>query len=285
MKNQIKSFLEKINVDDTSISSILNNLTMLKNNNIFDDFIKIVDSYNSIHINHETLFQKIKEFELTNRLNEYEYDLLFVICLFLKLRKFYEKYKVDENIFWNTALDIKYKLVECQMVKKITGTFVLKWFFGFMAMTRFAFGRLQFEQTKTNFTYPGINQNDDAIAIHIPRSGEPLTNELVEESINKATQFFKRGVDGKLIFKCESWLLFPKTIEFVRENSNIALFAQRFTIVRTRYDDDYHELWRLFDCEIKDIDKLPNDSMLRKKYINLMKNNEKIGESLGFFIY
>ena len=75
------------------------------------------------------------------------------------MEKVYEEYlnsddrvvAIDDTIFYNTMLDLRYKLEECKLVHNQIGTFVPKWYKGFFEMKIFALGRLQFEINHTWF--------------------------------------------------------------------------------------------------------------------------------------
>jgi hypothetical protein len=69
----------------------------------------------------------------------------------------------------------------------------------------------------------------------------------------------------------------------LKDGSNLRLFMDDFDVIEFGYDPDYSERWRLFDCLEEDFDKLPNDSSLRRAYIDLMKRGDKMGWGYGVF--
>ena len=65
-------------------------------------------------------------------------------------------------------------------------------------------------------------------------------------------------------------------------DSNILKFINDYTLVKTGQYENYSELWRLFDCEIKeDFGLLPQDTSLRREYVSLMLRKEKSGWGFG----
>ncbi len=218
------------------------------------------------------------------------HTLLF-ICLSRRLRERYREQGIADDIWQDTMLDLKYKLIECHLVHGIWGTFVAKWNDGFFNMTRFALGRLQFELKPFGYTYEkdGVTLTPDSLVIntHIPRSEQPLNRESVREAYAKAAQFFKKQLQGAPVaFYCSSWLLFEKHCEMLKPTSNIYRFMKDFDIVDTGEYQDYTEVWRLFDkFYAGDPDGMPADSSLRRAYIDLMKRKEKTGWCKCLFHY
>ena len=204
------------------------------------------------------------------------------------LEKLYRENGYSNELFHNTMLDIKYKLIECHLVKGIWGTFVSPWFEEFFYLNRFCFSILQFELAPFEIEYQDekniIHFNTPSINIHIPRTGKKMYKELIDKSINEAYEFYKNKFNNKVLFKCHSWLLFPRNLDYLSSDSNIRYFYSLYNIIDTQYFSSYSETWRLFDCEYIILDKLPNDTSLRRGYIDLIKNNEKIGYSFGYFI-
>ena len=218
------------------------------------------------------------------------HGLLFA-CLSRRLRFRYREQGIDDGIWKNTMLDLKYKAVECRLVQGVWGTFVAKWNEGFFNMTRFALGRLQFELKPFGHEYTknGVVLTPDSPVIntHIPRSEQPLTRESVQAAYALAAEFFKERLQGAPVaFYCSSWLLFDRHHEMLKPESNIRRFVEDFDIVETGEYKDYGEVWRLFDKRYTgDPDGMPVDTSLRRAYVALMKRGEKTGFGKGVFLY
>ena len=84
-------------------------------------------------------------------------------------------------------------------------------------------------------------------------------------------------------------------IKTVAEQSNVNEFTT-YTLflicilqpLKKLYENkDYTELWRLYDCEVKDkdINTLPTDTSLGRNFIEYMKTGKKIGYGHGIYIY
>ncbi len=224
-------------------------------------------------------------------IHEYTAGMLLFLCLAKTLLKRYQARDIDEQIFWDSMMDLRYKLEECRLVKGKVGSFVCTWFPGFFKMTRFALGRLQFDLTalKAPVTVNGITlpEGTSALGVHIPRSETPLDHSEVKKSYAKAAKFFAKEFEGKpIVFFCSSWLLDPWILTVLSPNSNITAFYKDFTIVNSGTYEGYSELWRLFDCEVtNNPTSLPRNSSLRRAYAERIEHGKPIGWGQGIFVY
>lgn len=223
--------------------------------------------------------------------HEYSANLIFFILLFEQLNVYYLEKGYSQKLFDDSALDIRYKLDECYLVKGIYGTFVPFWYFGFLTLDKFTLNRLQFRIIKypVNKTIDGIflDENTEYIDVHIPRTGTRLDHDEVLKSYDLAVEFFttRFGIK-KAIFFCSSWLLYPENLTILNENSNLAQFIKDYTIVSVNEYKDYSEVWRLFDKDFDgNPDNLPADSSLRRAYIDWIKQGKKTGGAIGVFVY
>ena len=221
-------------------------------------------------------------------IHSYTAELLIFLCLTKYLREEYEKRGVDISIFENTVLDLRYKTEECKLVKGIVGSFVAEWFFKFFDMTRFALGRLQFQIIALGHTYEkdGITLTPETkvIDVHIPRSLQPLDEKSCDEAFAQAKAFFADEVGEICAFVCHSWLLFPEHETILSHESNVYKFMKRFDIIKSGYSHSRGDLWRLFDTDEKDPEKLPADTSMRRAYVSHLKNGGKTGWGFGVFL-
>lgn len=222
-------------------------------------------------------------------INEYTTDLLIYICLTRHAKKVYEEHGISEEIYKNSMLDLKYKLEECKLVKGVIGTFVVSWFGGFFNLTRFALGRLQFEVIPFGKVYEKdgkrLSPESRVINVHIPRSGAPLTREACENAFAQAKTLFQNEVDSNIAFVCESWLLYPENRDILPKHTNTYKFMELFDIIDFKLYKNNDDLWRLFDTDERNPDRLPADSSMRRAYIEHLKCGGKTGEGYGVFFY
>ena len=220
-------------------------------------------------------------------LHEYTAELLIFICMSRRLKREYEARSIDDEIFHNSMLDLKYKLDECKLVKGIVGSFVAFWFMGFFDLTRFALGRLQFEMVNFGHSYDKnglvLTPESRVINVHIPRTGTPLDKESCDEAFARAKAFFAKETGEICAFVCSSWLLYPEHEKMLSPKTNVYKFMKRFDVFRSGTSKTRGDLWRLFDTDEKRWDKLPADTSLRRAYVEHLKNGGQVGWGYGVF--
>ena len=293
MKSYLKEFLEKFDYPTDSREAFLKALDKINSNQksaeLFNDNLKLYSrNYNC---DFEPIFEACDEISYISDIHEYTVKLLQLICMTKYTLDHYISAGYDENLWYETMLDLKYKLIECKLIKHIDGTFVASWLSGFLKLSRFAFGRLQFEivECKYNYTKDSkiINTGDPAINIHIPRSETPLTPESCDDACSRAKEFFKDNFKTTPVaFVCSSWLLFPENRNYLGEKSNILKFMNRFDILKVDYydDGDYSQMWRLFDMDYTgNPDDLPGDTSFRRAYKEHIKSGKPLGTAYGIF--
>lgn len=223
--------------------------------------------------------------------HSYTVRLLAFICMSRRLRELYCEKGFDLAVWHNSMLDLKYKLIECKMIKGIYGSFVASWFDRFFNMTRFALGRLQFEVVPFKHAYEKdgkrLAPDSPVINVHIPRTETPLDRQSCLDAYAMARAFFKDSFqETPMAFVCGSWLLFEKLRELLPETANIIRFMNDYDVIETTYakEGDYAGIWTIFgmDCP-EELDELPEDSTLRRRYKAYLKDGGCHGRGFGVF--
>jgi len=241
------------------------------------------------------LVETMKGIAAQANVHEYTGNLILFICLSRRLKKYFEEAGMEEEVWFDTMADLKWKLFECKNVYHIWGNFTPSSYDKYYGMWDFGIGRLQFELLRFGAYYEKdgviLTPDSQVINVHIPRTGTRLDLRQVEESYTKASIFFRKFFpeifDGKpIIFVCHSWLLFLKNLEVLSPQSNIAQFIADYDIFEQGEFEDYSQVWRLFDCAYDgDVEKLPQDSSLRRAYADWIRRGEKIGWGYGVYVY
>ncbi len=178
--------------------------------------------------------------------------VLMLICA-ARLKEIYPSKGLSEDLYWETMQDLRYKLLECQKVRGVWGTFVPYWFHRFFLCERFQLGRLQYEEVP--FTYSDglgiVEKGDKVLNCHIP-SGGKLSRELVIASLKRAYQFYgEHLINGVLPVVCNSWLLYEPLSEVFQDSRNVMDFRAMFTVVENKQDEKNEDFWRVFNTEYR----------------------------------
>ena len=226
--------------------------------------------------------------------NEYTMDFIFILNCVPILKKRYEDAGIDEKIFHDSADDFRCKLIECIDCEEVPGTFVAGWNDGAFKMKRFAYGRFQYELCTYNWENDFVTScgkvlkvGDTYVNFHIPSSGIPLTDEVRLASYKEAYKHYKHLFpDGKVIFGCGSWLLYPRHREFLPPHSNILKFMDDFEIVGSAEKVGFPNGWRVFG-KYSDLpyDQLPRDTSLRRAYADWLIDGNSGGDAFGVFVF
>ncbi len=220
-------------------------------------------------------------------IHRYTTELLIFICLSAHLKELYIESNIDLGIYYNTMLDLKYKLWECKAVKGIVGSFVAFWFDRFFKLERFALGRLEFEVDRFGRHYERdghtLTPDSYAINVHIPRTLTHLTPDSCDEAFSMAKSFFGDKVDDPTPFICHSWMLYPDNRYILPEDNNVHSFMSRFDIFEFADDPKIEDLWRLFDTDEKNPDLLVGDTRMKRAYIARLREGKPLGWGQGVF--
>lgn len=289
MRSYIDSFMRLCEYPDDARKCLLDAYDKITS--IGDGLCNLVAEYEADYkIDYEAALSKMKEISLESGVHEYTGALLLFICYTRGLRAHYEREGISLDLFLPTVLDLRYKLDECQCVYGIVGSFVAKLFAGFFNLTRFALGRLQFEIVEFGGEYDNgeikLTPESRVINVHIPRTLTPLDRKSTLESYRLAAEFFAPKLNGSIVFTCNSWLLFPRHKEMLKDGSNILEFMNDYDPVASGEYSNYNEIWRLFD-KIYDGDPshLPADSSLRRAYVEIISRGERTGWGKGVFAF
>lgn len=241
--------------------------------------------------NYPAMIEDVRALADTLSIHRHTLEMLLFLALGKKLRARYAERGIDESIYYDSLMDLRYKLEECRLVHGTVGSFVSLWFSGFYTLARFALGRLQFEMTtlKAPYTVGGetLPEGSKAINIHIPRTGTRLYHDEVLASYRRAAETFADAFgDAPILFTCHSWMLDPWHAEVLAPESNMVQFLRDFALVERGDYDDYKEAWRLFDCLVgDDPDVLPADTTLRRAYVEKMRRGQPTSWGRGVFIW
>lgn len=283
----LESILRRLKFSNDCKTEVLFAYKKIKNKN---EINKVLKQYKNEDINFTKVMESWQPLLKKYKINQYLGDLLFCLLLCEKQEELYRKRGLSNALFIETMQDLRYKAIECKLVKHKWGLFVTPWYGSFFKLRLFSLGRLQFEVYTFLVNYDSKNVHLKAgqpcLNVHIPRNGEPLDISECKKSISRAKKLFRPYFKNYILFSCDSWLLFNKTLEFASKDSNIYKFSKFFKIIKTiPVKNQSEEMWRLFDDDTSNLTKLKADTSLRRKYLKYLKQGGKIGLGLGYFIY
>ncbi len=288
MRAYLQDFFAEFGYDPTDAAYLLNAYDRILDNAeakaLFDGAIAAYEA--NADCDYNALNADTKKAARLVGVHNHTTDLLLYICLSKKLRERYAERSIDDAIWHDSMLDLRYKLEECKLVRGVRGMFVAFWMPGWFKLTRFALGRLQFEAVDFGREYQKdgitLEKQSKVLNMHIPRSGQPLSKAAYEDSFARAKAFFKDTFpgDNPVPFVCHSWLLYPKMTEFVSESSNVLRFMKEFEILSWD-DSDGESLWCLFDTAERNPDRLPTDTTLRRAFAERLKSGGRVGWGYG----
>ncbi len=220
---------------------------------------------------------------------DYTADLLILLCLVPRAREYYREHGIGDDVFFDSFSDLKFKEVECRLIKGFPGPFVFSWEILFFKLALFSMGRLQFELVPFGNYYSKdgktLRPKSTVLNTHIPRTGTKLYPAECDAAFNKALEFFRADLSADPAAICSSWLLFPPHREFLKPGSNLLSFMDRFDLLGWGYASTYDSIWRLFDTDEKNPDRLPADTSFRRAYIDYFKKGGRFGSGKGVFFF
>ncbi len=291
-RTYLENFLEIQNYPTSAKTEILVFFDTVQNNSIAKNCVETLEkAYRTdMRFDFSVLHTETEEVANGTGLNLYALRLLVLIAFTEILKDYYEEFNISSEIWFDTVKDILYKAKECFLLHGVWGVCTKGWYMGFYNLSRFAFGRLQFEVGKfgrnyrdeTHVVYP----TDYVLNVHIPRTETKLDKAEVNASYEKASKFFSKILRKDFTpFVCHSWLLYRVTVKLAGNGSNIEKFASDYDLFEEGMNGDYSEIWRLFDTLYQgDLDALPKDSSLRRKYIEHFKKGGSFGYGYGIYI-
>lgn len=220
---------------------------------------------------------------------EYTAELIMFLLFTKKLKERYDQRGISEEIFNATVNDFRYQMQVCKQVRGIIGTECADWCMGFIRMTRFGIGRFQYEITNFGYDYEKdgkvLTSESKVLNVHIPASGEPLSEKLALDSFKKAKEFYKDEIGEPFAFKCSSWLMYPEHETMLNHQSNIYRFSKMFDYLDYGTKKDNWDLYRIFGTYEKRPEYLPEKTSLQKAYKKHLLVGGKTGYGVGVFLY
>ncbi len=218
-------------------------------------------------------------------LYEYTAELLIFLLFTKKLKERYREKGIKDEIFDTTVKDFRYQMQVCKQTRGIIGTHCADWCMGFIQMTRFGLGRFQYEIVKFGYDYKKgdnlLTPESRVLNVHIPASGEPMSQELAIESFKMAKEFYKDEIGEPFACMCSSWLLYPEHEQMLDKSSNIYRFMKMFDCIDYGIQKNNFDLHRIFGTYEMRPEYLPEKTSLQRAYKKHLLSGGKTGYGVG----
>ena len=294
LKDHLIYFMDKLEYPDEA-KNFFNKLHLFfeKEEDYNSRLIGVIADFNNnpSDNNKENILEKLGILAQDIGISPYSIYLIFFMYCSKRLLDRYKEENISIEIYWNTMLELKCKLVTTYDIYGVWGSFVGDWFFWFFNLKRFGIGRLQYE--RISFPYNCyrkgkylIKKGDTVYNTHIPSSG-PLKREEVIESFKRAFRFYKHELKNiPMVIVCDTWLIYPDNKKFFPNDSNIIHFMELFDIIDVKHDRIPLPSRRVFGKDYKKpFEQLPQNTSLQKAFVNWFSAGNTTGEAYGVIIF
>ena len=214
-------------------------------------------------------------------------ELLMQLQAMEPLEKNYKEKGLPAEIYWDTMMDLRYKLMECREVCGVWGTVAAEWQSGFFRLGMFQLGRLQYEPIGLPIdAYKGYKKGDTVYNLHIPSCG-PMSPELVMDSLKRAYAFFGAAEKGGILpVHLHSWLIYPDHYAVYPEGGNLRKFYDLFDVFEPLEKPKNPYLWRIFGIEqCEDFASLPEKTSLQRRFKAYLLAGKCMGSARGMLLF
>lgn len=224
----------------------------------------------------------------------YIVNLVILLSCTEALLKKYKEENIDEEIFWDSMIDLKVKMLECKENYDMYGTFVEGWFNGFFEMRRFKVGRFEYDLSDfgcSKFTIAGetIKNDEFCLGMHIPSHCGSLSMDVRLDSYKKAYKFFRKKFGDKkyMYIVCGSWLLYPDNDKILPANSNTVDFLYDFEPLNVTTKYDFGDQWRVFGVQYDDkpVSELPRNTSMQRAFAEWLEKGNKTGSAYSILVF
>lgn len=223
------------------------------------------------HIDYPTKFAALQD--PNDPAYRYFYVQLLVACLPFTLT-YHQSLGVPDEISQATLADLGRNIRVHRKREGVGGLGVMWWLMLHFRGVIFQLGRLQFERhhvgekiaESINATGGNVTAKTNALSIHIPDFMGPMDHQACSESILEAMKFFPRHFpDWPVEYAiCNSWLLDPQLQQYLKPESNIVRFQNRFQVIETDGESNDSVMQFVFGKKVQDMDMITPRSSLER---------------------
>lgn len=230
--------------------------------------------------------------DINDPVHRYFYVHVFAAALPRVLEYFADR-GISEEVAQATLADLGRNVRVHRKREGIGGLGVAWWLMLHFRGMIYQFGRLQFERAilsdydaeRAQSFGIDVRSGDRVLSIHIPDFCGPMTDESCTKSIAEAHPFFEAHFPEEKISGavCSSWLLDPQLKEYLRPDSNILLFQDRFQVLPGGYNVNNSIVEFVYGRKLGNPDDLPQHSSLECAVVAHLKAGRTWEGRLGWF--
>lgn len=241
-------------------------------------------------IEYPTKFAALKDFN--DPQYRYFYVQLLAACLPFT-REYHRSIGIPEEITQATVADLGRNVRVHRKREGVGGLGVMWWLMLHFRGMIFQLGRLQFEfqhvgesiADSINAAGGDANKETHALSIHIPDFMGPMDHDACTESIASAIEFFSKYFpDWHVHYAvCNSWLLDPHLKTYLKPESNIIRFQNRYTIIEGDGESNDSVMQFVFGKHVRDMDTITPRSSLERGVIEHLRSGKNWRFTPGWF--
>ena len=285
-----QNYLRDFKVEDKYIPQLKSDMDALsKSNGAMKSLSNEIEAYKSFDFDFSRTVSAAEIAANEVGVHPYSARLIYLTSLANFALPYFERVGLGKEEWYDSMCDFRWNAELCYTKTGVYGN-NSEWSKRFMTAERIAFGRLQYNCLEAGIEYKSENfdlkPDTFVITVHIPSdTRSPFSPENRMASYARASKFYKnRFADGRVIFRCGTWLLSPLHREILPEGSNIRSFLDEYELVPSSYHEGFDDLGRIFGVWSYngDAETLPEDNSLRRAYKKHIMGGGKIGHMTGF---
>jgi hypothetical protein len=221
----------------------------------------------------------------------YFYTWVFVAGL-PAVRAYHRAHRIPDDLSWEILAVLGSQMADRRAIHGTGGLHTQSWMTVHFRGAIYSLGRLHFERQRIWFDAPrssdasrsAARKGDWGLGLHIPEGR--LTPESVDAALDQARGFFAEHFPDEEYqwATCVSWVLDDQLREYLRPDSNIVRFQQRFELMPAEEKNDNPTVVQfLFKRPLSDLAGLPRDSSLQRGVIDHIRAGRAWRFRTGWF--
>jgi len=229
-------------------------------------------------------------------INDPKYRFFYVhvfVAAMSQVQRYFQARGIPEHIVQATLADLGRNVRVHRKREGVGGLGVAWWLMLHFRGMIYQFGRLQFERASLGHRGAeaaadmGVQARPDdrVLSIHIPDFLGPMSPDACDASIQTAHEFFPKYFPEEPVLAgvCSSWLLDPQLKNYLRSDSNIIQFQERFILTSETYNVNNSIVQFVFGPNVDQLDHLSPRSTLERAVVSHIQKGKDWQGRFGWF--